>query len=934
MADFKPIADAIAAARRLGGGTLAPLLDSVNFRAVVERDAIHVQVRNQPAVSFPIAAGRMTRGFYLVKLEATSDRLVPLKGTDAYRPVKAPDGSFKYQSETDGSLIDAPFVFKVLLAQDEFLALRAGTTGVYWVTVDTPLRPRDDDAPKFDEFPLSRYPSLRDDALAATLRTITREPVSVPGPGPGVSRFWPDHYEAKPLNFTYLGYVGQATSTYDDRAMIVKRAVVGRDFHFRVPLGDVKEFLFSHVIEAIGRNTAGMAMYAQIVVEITTSLLPIVGPLYSLFQTAKGVHHAVKNWDKMSGFDKALLGIDVLLTVVHLGPKGVRAAKGLAKLDEGTRALIATGMPAREAKNLMLAAGLLDDVPKTRQIVEALIEQVKSGRPLNGRQIAQVESVLEAMIKRLPASERALAAARFAVTSAPRARAFLDGLEVTADMMTGIGKLSPEALVAIKKLVSEERRTLAFRLVHWAKDNTVALGINKLAEHLRPDQVPELASALGEDLLKRLAGPGLDDLMALVKKPPRRQSAYRTLLKGGKTKDGKVVLGLDDLLIAQRRKDGGLAGDLETIQSQVAVFLTVQQLKGLSKLSGETRKLLMDLPDSQLREIAKVAARMPGAAAGMERIVAALKGKVHRTVLPEILQRMGPGLLAAVDQLGITIPPNLVAALSDTAAMANPMKIVIEGVKGSKKVKAVEGLFDVLAKQMTEAQLLETLKRVEHTTHRGELFSRWAVRNADKVPGVDTIVKLRTADAQQRIAAIYRDFGNDTARRIFEELRKMDAAASPEGVSALIADVGAGFDKAMGASLTLQYATQKLSPGQIQAFEKVTMIGTEKRLYDLVAGGRSYEFKYWLTYGGDKVESAMDEFRRDILIHARSGFENLRWVLSTDVAAYRDAIADRMMGTLEANRAAVQRLGLNFDKVRADLDRALNSPQRWLIEFQ
>ena len=937
MADFKPIADAIAAARQRDGGRLAPLLGGVNFRAVVERDAIHVQRQDQAAVSFPIVAGKMTRGFYFVKLEPTLHRMIPLNGRGVYRGIQAKDGSLQYQEETDQSIIDAPFVFKLTLARDEFLALRAGTSGVYWVTVDTPARPRSDDEPKFDEFPLERYPSIPAANLLAVLKELTREPVAIEGPGPGVSRFWPDHREDKPLNFTYLGYTGHLTADRDDRAMLVKRAAAGRDFHFRVPVGDVKEFLFSYVIEVIGRNTAGMAMYAQMVVEITTSLLPIVGPLYSLFQTGRGVYQAVKNWDKMTGFDKALLGLDVLLTVVTLGPKGVRAAKGLAKLDEGTRALTAAGMPAREAKNLMLAAGLLDEVPATRQIVEKLIEQVKSGKPLSAKQIKQLESVLEAMIKRLPASERALAAARFAMTSAPRARAFLDGLEVSADMMQGISKLSPEALVALKKLAGNEQRTMAFRIISWAKDGTVALGINKLAEHVRTDQVGDIASALGEDILKRVAGPGLDDLMALVKKPPRGQSAYKTLLKGGKTKDGRIVIGLDDRLIAQRRAAGGLSGELEAIQKQVAVFLTTEQLTGLSRLNEQTRRLLMDVPDSQLREIAKVAWRMPGAAGGIERLAAALGGKVPRGVLPEIVQKLGPGLLTAVEQLRIAIPPELVAALAKPAAMANPMKIVIAGAKGAKGVKAATGLFDLMAQAMTEAHLLETLKRIENTTVRGELFSRWAVaaRNAGKIPGIDTVKKFRTSDAQQRIAAIVRDFGDDGARRIFEQLQRMDAAKVSDGMSALVAELGAGFDKAMGASLTLQYAAQKLDPSMIQAFEKVAeTAGGEKRLYDLVAGGTSYEFKYWLTYGGDKVDAAMGEFRRDILIHAKDGFTNLRWVFSTDVTAFRDAIAERMMSTLEASRSAVKDLNLNFDKVRADLDAALNSKQRWLLEFQ
>lgn len=322
---------------------------------------------------------------------------------------------------------------------------------------------------------------------------------------------------------------------------------------------------------------------------------------------------------------------------------------------------------------------------------------------------------------------------------------------------------------------------------------------------------------------------------------------------------------------------------------------------------------------------------MPGAAAGIERLASALGGKVPRGVLPDILQRMGPGMLAAVDQLRITLPPDLVAALAKPAALQNPMKIVIAGVKGRKPVA---GLFDLMADGMTEAQLLETLKRIEHTTHRAELFSRWAVRNADKVPGIATVMKFRPTDAQQRIAAIFRDFGNDTARRIFDQLRKMDSARPPEGLSALLADLGAGADKAMGASLTLQYAAQKLDLSNIQAFEKVVVTaGGERRLYDLVAGGTSYEFKYWLTYGGDKVDAAMDEFRRDILIHAKDGFRNLRWVLSTDVLAYRVAVAERMMSTLDTSRAAVQKRGLDFAKVRAELDRALNSAQRWLIEF-
>lgn len=932
MADFKPLNDAIEQAGRRRPD-FKPLLDDVNLRVIVEKDIAHVwRTGEGAATSFPIGINRMVRGFYYMEHDDQGRllRMSPLADDKIYfAAVK--DRKLVFVDETGMIEVQPPMITEIKEGFGEYAAKRANTSGVFWATLDmVPSKSKSQPPPAYEEFPLRFYPQVYPADLPKVLAepSTLHEPASISGPGPGVSRFWPDHYEDKPLDFTFVAHNGYAA--------LVKRRRAGRDFHYWVPLNDLQQYLQSYVIDTVAKNTAGMGIFVQMLTEIAISFVPIVGPLYNLVQTGRNVYSAYKNWGKISGWEKALVGLDVLLTTVTVAPTAVRAAKGIAKTDDGIRALMKAGLPKSEARTLMLGAGAFQDVSSTRTVVETLIQELQAGKALSAKQIRQIEGVLEEMLKRLPKTERALAAARFAMTSPQRARSFLHGLDVTEDVFKGLQNLAPEAIVGIKALAKEGRNTLALRLAHWAKDGDVALGFNKLAGTAKLGHVTDLAAALGEDMLRLMGQKNFrfgTDLADLVRAQSGSGKAYKALMKGGKLKGGKVVLGLDDLLIQARSSAGSLKAELDTIQKKTAVFLSETQLEGLGKLSEKARDLILAAPDSQLREIAKIASASPDAVKGIERMTTAFAGKLKAGVFPGVVERLGSGLLAEIERFGLTFSADLAKEMGKKVGAADAVKILLKGVKGRKPTA---GMLDQLAAAIgTEARLMEILKRVQNPTQRAELFSRWAVKNPTLVPGIASIQKLRPSDAQERIMAIYRDFDDKAARAVFEEIGKIDAAGPPNGLSSLIADLAGGPDKAMGASLTLHYAVQQLDPKKIEAFEEVfKAYDRAVRKYDMVAGGKYFEFKYWLGYGGKKVAAAADEFRRDILIHAKNGFQDLRWVFSKEVANYRDVIAGMMYDTLKANKQAVKELGLDFMTVARQLETAIDSPSNWLIRFQ
>jgi hypothetical protein len=216
------------------------------------------------------------------------------------------------------------------------------------------------------------------------------------------------------------------------------------------------------------------------------------------------------------------------------------------------------------------------------------------------------------------------------------------------------------------------------------------------------------------------------------------------------------------------------------------------------------------------------------------------------------------------------------------------------------------------------------------------------VRNPGEIPGVAEVLKFlpksgTVADATRRLRGIYLTFGPDSSRNVLTAL-KWVAADGVKGMDALIADLAAGAEKAMGASLVLDFSVKRLRAGQITEFEHWVqdVAGKVRRRYDILAGATRYEVKYWTHFGGDALDAALDEFLRDVQFNAVSGFKNLRWIISGEMRPYRGAIAESFLETLVARRADIEKAlpkVITFESVEQSLRRALDPSGGWLIDF-
>jgi hypothetical protein len=87
----------------------------------------------------------------------------------------------------------------------------------------------------------------------------------------------------------------------------------------------------------------------------------------------------------------------------------------------------------------------------------------------------------------------------------------------------------------------------------------------------------------------------------------------------------------------------------------------------------------------------------------------------------------------------------------------------------------------------------------------------------------------------------------------------------------------------------------------------------------------------WDDWEREWLDAAMDEFIRDVFLHADTGFENLRWVISKNVEGYRDAIADLMLDAVRRSKDVITEAGMDYAKIERDLQAALRGA---LISFR
>jgi hypothetical protein len=681
---------------------------------------------------------------------------------------------------------------------------------------------------------------------------------------------------------------------------------------------------------------------AQLIIDVGISFIPIIGPLYGLAQAGMAAYHAYKNWDKMSGWEKGLVGVTVLLSVVPALRAGTRAARGIATFRKGVDSLVKAGLPASEARRLMLAGAVFQSEKAALRTVDALGDALRRGERLTAAELQQMKGVFHLMLQRLPVAERTAIAASFATADLKAARQFFAGVELTERHLAGLRKLAPEALADLQKAAASEP-ILVSRVALWAeRSGEVALAVNHLQGVVRPAHLARVLTEAGEDVLTQIGRhrPDLSpELLAFVRKARTAGDAYRRLMQGT-VQGGRKIAGLGQALA--RTYPEALAPALAAARQEFArTFLTVEHLEGLARLNPAARTALKDASDSQLRYLAGVAARSQNAAKAINQIADQLRAVLPRNHLPAMLDGVGGGLLEAAGSAGVTLSEDLVKQIARQATAGKATRVLLEGF--TRGAKRVPGLLDEVAGRLTSVSSAErALRRLETPALQGKLFARWALAHPDVLKrtapdlaeGIALIQRTHGEDALAKISGIYRAFAasHQTAVKVFESLAKAENRYGTNiNLGRLVSELAAGAEKSMGASLTLNYITAR-ELGAVTGLEHEVANFGVKRVYDLAAGGISYEFKFWLGFGGRPAAAAADEFARDVVLHAATGFSQLQWVISKNAGTTLPAIESMMRGVLARPwvQAALQKQGISLREARARLDAAL---QKGLVEF-
>jgi len=894
---------------------LERLLNEVTVRLFILSDRSVAKIAGEGKFVYPSAMMRGQQGYYLIRWQSNG----------------MPDNAWDLRTGAELTRETAPDAH-VKAGFAEWVDKRKQRIGVIWFsrTVDKPPEPRPPTADEL-EFPLQPQYELSKAEFDKLLEQTPPKPLVIPGVTGGI--FYPDYqkdgkgakgFYGKPFNFTYY--------THDGMYVWLSRTLVDREFYYVVPIQELQDFMRFYPIEYAGKAAAGMAMLAQIMVDVAISFIPVVGPLYGLAMASVTAYQAYKNWDKMTGWEKALVGATVLLSVIPAIRAGRNIVRGATAYNAGVNSLVASGLTKAEARNLMIMSTVFQSEKSALRVVDTLGDALRRGERLTAAELAQLESVFQKMLQQLPAAERSVIAAGFATRNVNTAREFFRGVELSERHLAGLRKLAPETLAAFQKL-SKSHPEVVQRVALWAeRSSTTAAGINAVQGVVKPSHLVYVVGAAGEDMLEAIGRGGvqLDDaLIQFVQKARSPSDAYRRLMQGT-TAGGRNIKGLSQLL--QGAREQALAPALASVEQQFSrVFLTVPQLEGLARIDSALREALATGSESQVRTAATIANLSGDAAKGMNEIGGKLLAKgVSGERLGQLFYDMGGGLVENVGRLGIEVSDDLAKAV---AGRRGAVDLLLRGRGGRYPVT---GLLDEMATKLGKVSDLErALPNIRSGRYQAELFARWAVQHPQLTEGIDAIVALRPADAQEKIKGIFQAVGGDikVARDFFSTIGQVyKESGTGVGLERMIAELGAGAEKTMGASLTMSFAIRRLG-GKIAGFEvSVAREGVE-RVYDLVApNGLHYEFKFWTTFGGTPAAAAADEFARDVILHAATNFKQLKWVISQDAAGHLPAIESMMRGVLSRPkvREALVRQGLTADGVLAELEGAL---AKGLIEF-
>ncbi len=884
-------------------------LSQVTYRAKIFSDKTLASVTGEAPVSYPTSIQHANAGFYLIAWDRDGKPIDIADLSTGVRPTQIP-------------------VVAILAGQKEDTERRRGRNGVWWVTqtVKEPPPPKPP-SPDQLQFPLSFRSEISAAEFHERLELNPPRSITIPGLTGGI--FDPEYvpkggqkgYYARPLNFTFY--------THDGENMIVSRRLANREFYYVASISEVQNYLRIYPFEYAGLSAQGMVILAQIMMDVGISFIPIIGPLYGLEMAGVAAYHAYKNWDPMSGWEKGLVGVTVLLSVVPVLRGAGRAVRGARAFGEGVDSLVSSGLGKADARRLMLASGVFQSEKATLRMVDTLSDTLRRGENLSATELAQVQKMFKLMLDRLPAGEKALIQAGFATERLETATEFFNGLELTEQHLTGLRRLSPEVLVILQRTAGDSPLVVQRIATMAARSQEVASAIEKVYLSLGPKGqrfLTHIVTQGGDDVLSQVGREGVEiseQLATYVRNARTASQAYQRLMQGT-ARAGRDVVGLAALL--SRARGVKLTTALAGIESEFShVFLTTEQLSGLARLNPTIREALAGASDSQLRSIATFADRSSHAGNAINQIGLRLASELKRAHLPGILENLGGGILETAGRTGITLSDDLVKEIARQTTAYKATKVLLEGF--ARRGTRVEGILDQLAKNITKVtDLQQALRVIEFPVHQANLFSRFAMQNPTLIEGISAISRLRPADAQAKIASIYRAFGTNyqTALNVFKSIGDIERLTpAAKGLDRMVGELAAGAEKTMGASLTLTYAVRQLG-GKIAGFEETVAKLGYRRDYDLAANGIFYEFKYWLGFGGRPAAAAADEFARDVIIHAKDGFTNLRWVVSSESAANRTAIESMMRGVVARPyvQAALRAQGLTWREALKRLEAA------------
>ncbi len=911
-------------------GPIAAKIAQVTYVAKVTGSTSEVTVLGSGTFTFPIQVIRGDAGFYFVHHDSNGRSLEirRIEDPNVFLNPNPPPGPY---AGPPLNLDNQPLI-RIKAGANEDIRLRARRMGIIWLTVSARIRQEHAPPPteKERELPLAPF-EVDEQTFKLSVQTVGPLKLSLLGLTGGVLN--PNQYYDLPLNITY--------HTQDGMEAYVTREIVGRDFFYRVPISHIANFLRYYPLEEGAKSALKNEPLYRGIFDLGISFIPIVGPLYNLVMTVISVHNAYKNWDHMTGVEKALVGIQALLTVVPFIRTARSLAAGAAEFNAGREALINSGLPRADAIRLMRASSFLNNEKASLQIADTLNDALKNGERLTVQQAQQIRTILEKMLKRIPAAEREALEALYATADREAAATFF-GAQVTESQLQGLTRLDQVAIKYLKPL-AKSNVGMFQEIADWAaRTNRAADGINRMAGVVKNGkQFQELINKLGEEMLSRIGAEGIvisDELVMFVRSASNSEEAYLRLMEGF-ARGRRQIPGLREQLRSLYARKADLSVEAQAVQEAFPkVFLTANQLEGLARLTSESQILLKNISESDLRSLATTAARSTGAATGVDNLLLGLSQtfKKQSITAVDVINRIDPSLVEALGNQGIKVPEELAIAAAKEKGPLIARQTLLNGkvVKGIK----VPGLLDSLAGKLKTTAAAETLiKAIGETEQKGSLFGRWAMANEEALravrpgvaDGIALIKRLHPDKATEKIAGIYEHSPDQAfAYTVFEELVKFEKIHGQEiNLQTLVTELAASDRKAMGGTFTLAY-TNRIPIGKIEMFEFTAERGLNgrERVYDLKAGGIEYEMKNWSGFGGPPARAAADEFERDVVRHAATKFMGLRWVISSQALSSDAEIRSMMRSVLLKKdvQSELLRNGIKYQQAYDALEKAFS----------